>query len=154
MCEQHGENFVRYQNYNHFVEDEATDQRVNKKYGSEYFDFLENEITEDERRINELIDSYNKTNEHLENLIDKKAVYDKASQLILTGEIGVGAVGSRDIQDDENHTQVIGMETIAGVIKAEDELKMKRMVFRVSRGRGVPTFFDLITEKKSNVFLY
>lgn len=31
---------------------------------------------------------------------------------------------------------------IAGIIKATDELRMKRMIFRISRGRAVPTFFD------------
>lgn len=31
---------------------------------------------------------------------------------------------------------------IAGIIKATDELRMKRMIFRISRGRAVPTYFD------------
>jgi hypothetical protein len=37
---------------------------------------------------------------------------------------------------------------ISGVIKAEDEMRMKRMVFRASRGRALPTFFDLTVEDK------
>jgi len=40
---------------------------------------------------------------------------------------------------------------IAGVIKAEDDLRMKRMIFRVSRGRAIPTFFDLSVENKISV---
>lgn len=40
---------------------------------------------------------------------------------------------------------------IAGVIKAEDDLKMKRMIFRISKGRAIPTFFDLVTENRLNV---
>ena len=31
---------------------------------------------------------------------------------------------------------------IAGIIKATDELRMKRMIFRLSRGRAFPSFFD------------
>ena len=31
---------------------------------------------------------------------------------------------------------------IAGIIKATDELRMKRMIFRLSRGRAIATFFD------------
>lgn len=40
---------------------------------------------------------------------------------------------------------------IAGVIKAEDDLRMKRMIFRISRGRAIPSFFDLTTENKFTV---
>ncbi len=43
---------------------------------------------------------------------------------------------------------------IAGVIKAEDDLRMKRMVFRVSRGRAIPTFFDLNMENKISVRIF
>ena len=31
---------------------------------------------------------------------------------------------------------------LAGVIKATDELRMKRMIFRLSRGRAMVTYFD------------
>ena len=31
---------------------------------------------------------------------------------------------------------------IAGIIKATDELRMKRMIFRISRGRALPSFFE------------
>ncbi|MFM7855033.1 MAG: hypothetical protein ACKO96_24680 [Flammeovirgaceae bacterium] len=31
---------------------------------------------------------------------------------------------------------------IAGIIKATDELRMKRMIFRLSRARAIPTYFD------------
>ena len=42
---------------------------------------------------------------------------------------------------------------IAGVIKPEDDLRMKRMIFRVSRGRAIPTFFDLCVENKISVII-
>jgi hypothetical protein len=35
-----------------------------------------------------------------------------------------------------------GANFLAGTIKAEDELRMKRMIFRISRGRAIPTFFN------------
>ena len=31
---------------------------------------------------------------------------------------------------------------IAGIMKALDEMRMKRMIFRISRGRALPSFFD------------
>ena len=37
---------------------------------------------------------------------------------------------------------------IAGVIKATDEARMKRMIFRISRGRAFPTFFEFPSQKK------
>ncbi len=39
---------------------------------------------------------------------------------------------------------------IAGVIKATDEPRMKRMIFRISRGRAFPNFFEF-KNKKANV---
>ena len=38
---------------------------------------------------------------------------------------------------------------IAGIIKATDELRMKRMIFRLSKGRAVPSYFDY--PQKDNV---
>jgi hypothetical protein len=32
---------------------------------------------------------------------------------------------------------------ISGVLKAEDEVRMNRMVFRVSRGRAIPSFYNI-----------
>ena len=37
---------------------------------------------------------------------------------------------------------------ISGIIRAEDDMRMKRMIFRASRGRALPTFFDLTVEDK------
>lgn len=35
-----------------------------------------------------------------------------------------------------------GFRIIAGTINALDELRMKRLVFRTSKGRAIPSFFD------------
>jgi V-type H+-transporting ATPase subunit a len=134
-----------------------------KRFGSTYFDLIENEVIEDERKITELIDSYTQISENLEHLIEKKSVFDKASQLLLSGaDIG----GQNRQQDDFNNSNAhkfniakpnqmmpdeeFGSQSdlnfIAGVIKAEDDIRMKRMIFRISKGRGIPTFFDLVTQ--------
>ena len=42
---------------------------------------------EDERKLSELLESYNKIFEALDSCIEKKSVFDKASQLISSGEI-------------------------------------------------------------------
>jgi hypothetical protein len=35
-----------------------------------------------------------------------------------------------------------GFRIIAGILNAVDELRMKRLVFRISKGRAIPSFFD------------
>ena len=40
---------------------------------------------------------------------------------------------------------------ISGIIKAEDDMRMKRMIFRASRGRALPTFFDLTKLKSQSL---
>jgi hypothetical protein len=106
------------------------------------------------------MESYNHINESLENLIEKKSVFDKSSELLLSE-------GDRNMQSEMSfsHNNInssqIGIELeegfrsdlnfIAGVIKSEDDLRMKRMIFRVSRGRAIPTFFDLCVDNKITV---
>ena len=46
---------------------------------------------------------------------------------------------------DEGHQ--LGFQFLAGVIKAEDDLKMKRMIFRASRGTALPTLFDFVNNE-------
>jgi hypothetical protein len=41
---------------------------------------------------------------------------------------------------------------MAGVVNANEELKMKRMIFRVSRGRALSTFYNLLIDKEEYLF--
>lgn len=153
ICETYGEKFIKYAAYRQFLGDLEQDERLrDKKFGLAYFDLLENEISEDERKIIELIDSHSQINETLETLIEKKSVFDKSSQLILAGpDQSIQLNAAPIMQNDVEEGFRSGLNFIAGVIKAEDDLKMKRMIFRISRGRAIPTFFDLSTDIKYNV---
>lgn len=120
---------------------------------------LENEITEEEKKISELIQSYNQIHENLENLIEKKSVFDKTCQLFLSEGENIGVSSNRMANNpmppgDLEEGFRSDLNFIAGVIKAEDDLRMKRMVFRVSRGRAIPTFFDLSIENKISVKIF
>lgn len=144
---------MKYQTYRQFLSDLEQDERLrDRRFGSTYFDLAENEVIEDEKKILELIDSYNQINENLESLIEKKSVFDKSSQLVLANQ----EPGALSVNTNMNlgHGLEEGFKSdlnfIAGVIKAEDDLRMKRMIFRISKGRAIPTFFDLITENKLN----
>ena len=57
-------------------------QERDKKFGSTYFDLIENEVLENERKINELVDSHTQLRDDLVILIEKKHVWAKASELI------------------------------------------------------------------------
>jgi V-type H+-transporting ATPase subunit a len=122
---------------------------MQRHMGSTYFDFVESEVVEDERKLLELMDSYNQINEALENLIEKKSVFDKSSQLVLAGHDESRMIRSSASMLEEG--QKSDLNFIAGVIKAEDDLRMKRMIFRISRGRAIPTFFDLIVDSRLGV---
>lgn len=150
MCDNYEEKFVRYKRYSDFIDDLEKEMSNRSNFNSNYFDTLENDIIEDERKITELIDSYNQINENLEFLIEKKCVFDKSSQLILSSEM-LASGGSENVRQQKNNMEEgfqSDLNFLAGVIKAEDDLRMKRMIFRISRGRAIPTFFDLVTENK------
>ena len=43
---------------------------------------------------------------------------------------------------------VSDLNYLAGVAKAEDEIRMKRMIFRISKGRAIPHFFNFSEDEK------
>ena len=104
-------------------------------------------------------------------LIEKKSVFDKSSELIFSQlntykipkkqNIGLGIDDNSAIQNilksaenDQKKAILIDdydvseLNFISGIIRAEDDMRMKRMIFRASRGRALPTFFDLTVEDK------
>jgi V-type H+-transporting ATPase subunit a len=153
ICQDHNLEIYKYQNFDRFKKDLNRDIDIRqRKYRTSYFDLLENEINEDNKKFQDLIDSFEKIKETLEYLYEKRSVYDKTSQLFLTTglyrsinrEEGMRRFEEGDISD---------LNYIAGVAKAEDEMRMKRIIFRVSRGRAIPTFFEMpqVTGKEKSV---
>jgi V-type H+-transporting ATPase subunit a len=160
----------KYKDYESFKIDLENEMRnMDKDIGSTYFDLIENEISENNRKLKELVESYNSINEQLNNLIEKKSVYDKSSELILsqlnTYKIpkkqnifnGLDSPNSVEqmLKEENKPTnsllddyEVSELNFISGIIRAEDDMRMKRMIFRASRGRAIPTFFDLTMEDK------
>ena len=136
--------FNYYQTYEEFHKDIRDDMKKRDKvFGSTYFDLIENEIIENDKKINELVDSHSQTRDNLVTLIEKKHVLLKAEELIRTNydfsqfsEVEPGEDGIK---------QGLGSDLsfMAGVINIENELKMKRMIFRISRGRAITAFYSL-----------
>ena len=128
ICFEFGIPIQNYQSFEEFFNDLREDmQNRDKKLGSTYFDLLENEIMENDRKINELIDSHLQIRESLINLIEKRHVFKKFQDLVKT-----------NLQ-----FTMTNINFIIGVIPIENEMRMKRMIFRISRGRAVTAFYSL-----------
>lgn len=142
LCERYKFIFSKYTSYDKFESDLDFElaQAKNKKIN--LFDLFENEVVDDEKKVLDLINSYDQIADNLDYIKEKKAVYDKISQLIVSGNNEFFELRQISSGDDETGNSS-GIQTIAGVIKAEDEIKMKKMIMRISRGRATPTYFDL-----------
>ena len=122
-------------------------QERDKKFGSTYFDLIESEVLENERKINELVDSHTQLRDDLVILIEKKHVLSKASEL-LRDNIAYGNFGDSDADEDGIKASInSNLVLLAGTVPAENELKMKRMIFRVSRGNAITAFYGLEIDK-------
>lgn len=144
ICQDHNLEISRYNNFKQFKRDLDRDIEIRqRKHRATYFDLLENEINEDNRKIQDLIDSYEKIKETLEYLYEKKSVYEKTSQLFLNSGIFRSTFKSEGGYKSMEEGDVSELNYIAGVAKADDEMRMKRVIFRASRGRAIPTFFEM-----------
>jgi V-type H+-transporting ATPase subunit a len=137
ICLEHNIAFFKYDNYDQFIRDLSRDEGArHNKFGSTYFDLLEGEVLDNDKVITELLESYYQIRDNLSILIEKKAVFDRASTLIL--QQTSAALPQKSLEEGYHSD----LNYIAGVAKAEDEIRMKRMIFRVSRGRASSTFYD------------
>ena len=136
--------FNSYKNFEEFDNDLQEHMKENdKKFGLTYFDFIENEINENDRKIHELVDSHSQIRENLVILIEKKHVLLKAQELV---KVNPDFSNFSEVEAGENGIkQSFGsnLNFMAGVVNSENEMKMKRMIFRISRGRAVTTFYSL-----------
>ena len=133
ICYEFGFPFENYQSFEAFLQDSREDmQNRDKKSGSTYFDLLGNEIMENDRKINELVDSHFQIRENLISLVEKKHVFLKFQELV----------------KNNMSFSMTNINFIIGVIPIENEMKMKRMIFRISRGRAVTAFYSLDINKE------
>ena len=123
-----------YKSYDKFIEDIETDINLKGLTFSSYFDFIETEVIENERKILDLIESHQKMKEDLEIELEKKLVFEKYFKM--TG----GLLDAYDLRQKANTDSLI---SFMGVIRADDEIKMNRMIIRMGRGRAIATFFDM-----------
>ena len=162
----HGLNLIKYNSYLTFKIDLQNDKDNCKRNGIlNYFDEVETEIKKDKKICEELIEKYNIISNELDLLIEKKSVFDKVYNLIGS------KINFNEENNDENNLinfsrnstpkplnikllnnisdSLAELNFISGVIRAEDDLKFKKIIFRISHGNLYPFFYDLSTENKS-----
>jgi len=156
----YGHKFEKYQEFTKFLFDLDIEMKQRGVKADEYLDYIEAEIVEDEKKILEQRLVYEKTKESFESLLDKASVYKKAKQL--SANIDFQVINrmedqSRDqsrleenIMGEEGIYMQSNLLSISGIIKLEDEMRLKKMVFRASKGRAIPTFFELEDQNEFN----
>ena len=136
--------FNYYKTFEEFNMDISDDMKKrDKKFGSTYFDLIESEIIENDKKINELVDSHSQTRDNLVTLIEKKHVLLKAEELVRTNYDFSQFSEAEPGEDGIKQGLGSDLSFMAGVINIENELKMKRMIFRISRGRALTAFYSL-----------
>ena len=153
-----------YKEYNEFKNALSKDQLKRDVKDNSYFDFAENEILEDYKTVCDLYESYNKIKENLIIEIQRKITLEKYFSLTAATIIDQNNPRSRkrSIPAYESNKNIINnvlnqsisnasvdsivrenqYEPITGLCFASDELRMKRMIFRVSHDKVLCTFFD------------
>ena len=91
----------RYKNYEKFIEDLETDINLKELSLSSYFDYIEAEINDNERKIFDLIESFQKMKEDLMVELEKKLVFEKYFKM--TG----GLLDSYDLQQKANSDSLV-----------------------------------------------
>ena len=167
----YGLKLIKYTSYKTYKIDLQSEKDNYERDGLlNYFDIIEIEIKKDKKLIEELIEKYKNISFELNILIEKKSVFDKVYNLIYS------KINLKENNDDENNILNISnnsipnslifesvkniklldnisdskteLNFISGVIKAEDDLKFKKIIFRITHGILNIFFYDLTTENK------
>lgn len=155
-----------YENYDDFRNALKKDQAARREMRTDYFDMIETEIINEEKELEQFLQNKTENFDSMNTLLENREILRKISKLVvqdpsmgnsfnnqamnnsgsLNQEYGNSAINQNNINDnsrilDENSRG--GLQFISGVILAENELKLRRTVFRVSYGLGLSTFWDI-----------
>ena len=158
----YGLNLIKYNSYNTFkidLQNEKDNIRLNKDIN--YFDLIESEINNDKKILEELITNYQNISEVVNILIEKKYVYDKVYNLIKLNSIENNNYKKINILSGKEKPESLinndslleqyslnDINIITGIIKSKDNLKFIQMIFRISKGKLYPIFYDIEIENK------
>ena len=145
--------YEQYKNFElfhaHLEKDISNRDKVS---GSTYFDLVENEVLEDGKRMGEQIKLIEDNKEDYMKLLENHIILEKLDEMFDKGTIlkmgNNNEIVTKKI-DEENDT---GINYISGICNTIDEIKVKRLVFRSSRGRAIPTFFNINLKGKKDKY--
>jgi V-type H+-transporting ATPase subunit a len=90
--------------------------------------------------------------ENLIILIEKKHVLEKASELI-RDSLPLGNFSDSDSNEDGILPSInSNLVLMAGTVPTENEMKLKRMIFRISRGNATSNFYNLYIDKDEYIY--
>ena len=152
ICKDFHQELIQYETYKEFESDLDKDMKAkNVRNGSNYFDHIEAEVMETEKKIKEAVETHGKIRESLTNLIEKKHVLKKVGELVATNQQFKQNFDTMQ-SDADGIAQGQGLNFLAGTMNAIDTIKMKRMIHRVSRGRAIASLYDLEIDKEEYLF--
>ena len=164
-----------YKSYSEFNLALNKDQEKRQIKDNAYFDYIEQEIIDEDKTISELYDSYRNIKENLIIEIQRKITLEKyfsltADTIIAQNNprknssrkiINTNSIFNEDnennidnyLNNNLNQSGILNIsvdsiirenqfEPITGLCYASDEIRMKRMIFRISRDKVLCTFFD------------
>jgi len=169
ICEEFNFEIKRYDNIKSFYADSQEDKDFYRNYSSSYFDIIENQIYEDEKKLDEFIQAKNRL---IQEIIEKHDKFFAVKTLfksldVLNGksnrqsDVAVNKVFSNDYSiEDECYLSAQLLEEghyednqlyICGVVRAEEKMKYQRMVFRANFNRCNFNFMEIPDVRKEYV---
>ena len=146
----------KYDNFQQFNKDLKRDQEMRNCFNSKYFDLIENELIDKNKKFLELIDSYIKIKDELYLEIEKKLIYQKYLSLIeensnlsflnmsednhISNDLNINNISIISNNNGANNNKIL---FLIGITNAENEMKLKRLIFRASRGNAMSNFFNI-----------
>ena len=144
--------YEQYQNFElfnaHLEKDIANKDKIS---GSTYFDLIEAEILDDEKKMNEQIKIIEENKEDYMKLLENHIILEKLDEMFDKGKI-IKMKNNEIITKEEDIENDTGINYISGICEAVDEIKIKRLIFRSSRGRALPTFFNINLKGKKDKY--
>lgn len=165
ICEEFNFEIKRYDNIKSFYADSQEDKEFYRKHSSPYFDIVENQIYEDEKKLDEFIQAKNHliqeiTEKHekfyaFKNLVNSLDVLSGKGRG--NGAASAAAANNKVFASDYSVEEESYLSTrlleeghyednqlyICGVLRAEEKMKFQRMIFRASFDRCNFKFMDV-----------
>jgi len=160
ICGEFNFEIKKYDNINNFYNDCDQDIKNYKNFTSSYIDIIENQIFEDESKLDDFIQAKNHliqeiTDNHekfysFKNLLNSLSILQNKGKKTSYGKNKV--YSSEYSLDEDNKLNMNFIEEghyednqlyICGVVKAEERMKFQRMIFRASFDRCNFNFIDI-----------